>query len=324
MRSSYCENSNFSHGPPRLIVVCDDPKVPAELTPKRVLRGMLARGSGYGIAPPTWTLGKQERRADRPREVKKASRQVQKRLRKKRFCNAESLRLAAKLSRCDRRHRCFSAACPQCARALQRVLVRILAPFLKERVGAELWGTLSIILPPTDPDAEIDFAAERERYQTVLRRAGFTLGVFGLDCTFNEDWRDLNPPKKPFLPHACVHLHGFAPIEDIEAALPLLKKLVLATEAVPRPFHHSAFDAAVKGVAYNFKPSFERRQTIEQFDPRRAKLVRNTRHRPQLTVEQQIRAVRALDQAGLNGRIILLGVHFEIVPTARARTNPQT
>lgn len=285
---------------------------------------MLARGSGYGIAPPTWTLGKQERPADRPRDVKMASCKVQKRLRKKAYCNVETLRLAVKLARCDRRHRCFSAACPQCARALQRVLVRTFAPFLTERLDAQPWGTLSIILPPTNPDAEIDFAAERERYRAVLRKAGFMLGIFGLDLSFNEDKRKLSPPAKPFQPYACVHLHGFAPIAEIEIALPKLKKLILATEAVPRPIHIDTFDGAVKALAYAFKPNFERRQTIEQFDPRRGKLVRNTRHRPQLTLEQEIRTFRALDRAGLTGRIVLLGYRFEATNLGSLASSPET
>lgn len=40
--------------------------------------------------------------------------------------------------------------------------------------------------------------------------------------------------------------------------------------------------------------------------------MRNTRDRP-LTVEQQIRLVQALERAGLNGRIMLLGLSMEVI-----------
>ena len=182
---------------------------------------------------------------------------------------------------------------------------------------------VSIILQVLDADGDIDFAAERDRYAALLRQAGISRGVFGLDLSFNEDHRRSLPEAQRFVPYPCVHLYGLAPATQVEAAGPRLKQLVPRSPAVPRPVRVDHFDGGLAGIAYAFKPDFERRQTVEQFDPRRGKPVRNTRGRP-LTVEQRIRALRALDHAGLPGRILLIGLRFEIEPLERARFTPRT
>ncbi len=308
--------------PSRLALVCDDPDQPTRRAAAVVMRQMLRRGSGYGIAGPNWREGKRQHPASRPRDVKAAARTLAKRLRKHGRHGRKLLHLAALLRGCDRRHRCLHLACPQCSRAVQRTFVRALDRFIQENEHLGPWVMLSLILPPAET-GEIDFEAERIRYTAVLRQAGLTLGMFGLDLSFNEDDRRALPEAERFASHPCVHLYGIASAAEVEAALPALKRLAPTTAMVRRPVRRKRFDGNPAALAYSHKPGFARRLTILRDDPKRVSPVRTTRDRP-LTVEQEIRAVRALERAGLAGRIILLGVHFAIVPTARARSTPET
>lgn len=277
-----------------------------------MLRTMLQRGQGYGIAGPTWRQGRQQRPPARPRDAKIATRKLVKRLRKHGKGDRELLGIAAALTRCNRQHRCLKPACPQCGRAVQRLMVRIIARFLRAYPELGPWRVLSIILPSSPGDTEIEFASAWDRYAALLQQAGLTRGVFGLDVSFNEDDRRALADVDRFEAHACVHLYGLAPAAEVEAAVPQLKRLVAATDAVRRPVRTTPFDGNLAAVAYSFKPEFGRRQTILQDKPGREKPVRDTRDRPP-TVEQQIRVVRALDRAGLNGRIMLLGMSLEAI-----------
>lgn len=305
-------NSRRTPPPSQLGLVCDDPTAPAQRVAARLLCAMLRRGQGYGIKGPTWRQGRKKRPPTRPRDVKAAARKLVKRLRKHAAGNPELLRIATALSRCNRRHRCLHPACPQCGRALQRLMVRIIGRFLQAHPELGPWRVLSLILPVRPGATEIEFAEAWDCYAPLLQEAGLTRGVFGLDLSFNEDDRRALPDADRFEPHACVHLYGLAPAAEVEAAVPRLKRLVPATDAVRRPVRSTPFDGDLAAVAYSFKPDFARRQTILKDKPGRANPVRNTRDRP-LTVEQQIRLVQALDRAGQNGRIMLLGLSMEVI-----------
>ncbi|GLS44219.1 hypothetical protein GCM10007884_22070 [Methylobacterium brachythecii] len=183
---------------------------------------------------------------------------------------------------------------------------------------------LSVIVPATPGSQTIDFGDRWDEFAALLRQAGLTRGLFGLDLSFNEDDRRALPASQRFDPYPCVHLYGLAPAAEVEAAVPVLKQLVPATDAVCRPVRTARFDGDLAAVAYTFKRNFTRRQTILKNDRRRATPVRDTRDRP-LTVEQEIRTVRALDRIGLTGRIMLLGLSLEaIAPRCSGRCKPRT
>ncbi len=93
--------------------------------------------------------------------------------------------------------------------------------------------TISIILPVPHPRGSLDFVAASELAQTLLHEAGITVGVFGLDVSFNEDHRYDRPEEERFSDHACVHLYGLIPANGATAAKADLKRLIPATEAVP-------------------------------------------------------------------------------------------
>ncbi|GBU18814.1 hypothetical protein AOPFMNJM_2408 [Methylobacterium jeotgali] len=223
------------------------------------------------------------------------------------------LRIAATLAHCDRRHRCLDPACPQCNRAVQRIMVRMIAAFQQAHPELGPWRVLSLILPPIDGATSLDIGTAWSHYATVLRQAGITLGIFGIDLSFNEDDRRALDEAARFQPHACLHVYGLAPADEIKAADAFLKRHVPATEAIRRPVRSTLFDGNLAAPAYAFKPDPIRRQTILRDKPGRANPVRDTRDRP-LTVEQQLQTVRALDEAGIGGRILLLGLRLASIP----------
>ena len=287
------------------------------------LHRLLRRGNGYGVAGPTWAEGKKKRPPPRPRDAKAAARKLVKRLTKHAHGDPGVLRIAETLRGCSRRRRCLHPACPKCGRALQRLLVRLILRFLTTYPELGPWVAVSIILPPSTANSAIDFDAERARYAGLLRAVGIDLGGFALDLSFNEDDRRSRPESQRFAPHACVHLYGLAPAAQVKAALPKLKRFARSTEVVRRPVKRKRFDGNSAAIAYAFKPRFVRRLTIERAHPERVNPVRTTRDRP-LTVEQDLRAVRALDHVGLTGRLLLPGLSFEAALPARSRSTPRT
>lgn len=292
---------------------------------KGVVATAMAAGAGYNTEALTWLMGHGARRKRSPNRaaIRLMSRQRRRSLRKHGKTHPDLAAVGENITACGRSRlsrRCLHPACPRCAHALQRLLVRVVhrlaAPTPKEG-----WVAVTIILPALNPGGEIDFQAEWERYETLLSGVGITLGVFGLDLSFNEDHRYTLPEAERFADHACVHLYGLALAGEVEAAEAELRKLVPRTDAVPRPVHVKPWDGGLAAIGYAFKSDFVRRQTILKDDPRRTNPVRDTRDRP-LTVEQQIRAVRALDRAGLTGRIVLLGLHFEPAGPGQLRLVP--
>ncbi|KAB1077172.1 hypothetical protein [Methylobacterium soli] len=293
----------------------------------RVVATEMATGAGYNTGAVAWIVGRGRRRKPSPNRAMIRARhgRLRRWFRKHSRAHDDLVAISSTVAACGQRrlrHRCRHPACPRCAHALQRLLVQVVHR-CRVRYPSEAWVTMSIILPVLEPAGAIDFVAERERYAALLRASGITLGVFGLDLSFNEDDRRALPAAERFAPHACVHLFGLALAAEMAAAEPELKRRLPATDVIRRPVRIKSWDGGLTAIAYAHKPEFQRRQTILKFDKRRGKSVRTTRNRP-LTVEQQIRAVRALDRAGLTGRIILVGLDFKITNLGRLQLVPAT
>jgi hypothetical protein len=294
-------------------------------TTERVVATAMAAGAGFNTGAVTWITGRGKRRKRSPRraEIRALKSRRRRWLRKHGRAHPDLAAVGRIIAGCRRGRfwrRCLHPACPECAHALQRLLVRTVGSFTaSEPKGA--WVTMSVILPASGPDGEADFVAARDQAEMLLREAGVTVGVLGLDVSFNEDHRDALPENERFADHASVHLYGLVRAEEAPAAKMILRWLIPSTEAIRRPVHTKIWDGNPTAVAYAHKPEFQRRQTILKADAKRGKPVRTTRDRP-LTVEQQIQAVRALDRAGLTGRIVLLGLALETTNTGRLRLVP--
>ncbi|MBB5756520.1 hypothetical protein HNR00_001218 [Methylorubrum rhodinum] len=287
-------------------------------TTERVIATAMAAGAGYNTGAVTWPVGRRGKRPPNRAEIRAQMRRRRRWLRKHGRADADLAALARIIAACGRhrlRDRCRHPACPRCAAALQRLFVHVTHRFTTSLAG-QAWMTVSIILPVSDRDEGMDFVAYGERTRAMLQEVGITVGVFGLDMSCNEDHRTSLPESERFASHACVHLYGLALATEAQAAIATLKRLIPRTETVPRPVRTMRWDGGLAAIAYALKPDFQRRQTIEKFDETRGKMVRTTRDRP-LTVDQRVRAVRALDRAGMTGRIVLLGLRFELADSGQ-------
>ena len=293
-------------------------------TSEQVIAIAMAAGAGYNTGATVWPVGRRGKRSPNRAEIRALKSRRRRWLGKHGRSNPDLAAIGQTIELCGRsrlHHRCGHPGCPRCADALQRLLVRVVSRYHAARPRGETWVTVSIILPVEGGDGHIDFLAWRRRCAALLREVGISLGVFGLDLSWNEDHRHALPEAEWFAPHACVHLYGLAPVAEVEVVKAKLKRRVQPTMAVPRPVQIKFWDGGAAAIAYLHKPDFQRRQTIEKFDEQRGKLVRDTRDRP-LTVEQQIRTIRALERAGLTGRLMLVGLRMELGGPNRLRLVP--
>lgn len=293
---------------------------------ERVVATAMAAGAGYNTEAVTWPIRKGHRckRSPNRAEIRDQKSRRCRWLRKHGKAHPDLAVMAAEVAACGHyrlRQRCLHPACLRCTSALQRLFVRVTRR-LTASDTQEAWMAVSVILPTCNLTAAFDLLEEGRRYAAVLHEAGITRGIFGLDASWNEDRRDRLPEAERFDPHVSVHLWGLAPAVEAVLAKAVLKKLVPRTEAVPRPVHVKPWDGGLGAIAYALKPEFQGRHTIEKNGPR-GRPVRDTRYR-NLTVPQQIQAVRALDRAGLTGRIMLLGYRFEASPSGYIRLVPET
>ncbi len=285
----------------------------------RVVATAMADGAGFNTGAETWLVGRHRKPSPNRAAIRHMKRRAHGWFKKHGKTNPDVAMMGARIAACGQRrlhHRCLHPACPRCAHALQRLLVRVVRRYHAGQ-PEEAWATISIVLPPHDPSADPDFVSEGIRYRALLEAAGITRGVFALDLSFNEDRRPLSADQR-FADHACVHLYGLAPVVEMAAVKRMLKQLTPVSNAVPRPVKVRPWDGSPTAIAYVHKPGFSRRQTILVFNEQRKKLVRDTRDKPLINA-QQIHAVRALDRAGLAGRLILLGLHFEATETGQFR-----
>lgn len=285
----------------------------------------LAVGPAFNTRALTWPVGRRGGRSPTRAERRALKSRRRRWLRKHGRAHPDLAVIGATVESCRRgrlTNRCGHPACPDCADGLQRLFLDATCRFTSCQPG-QAWMTVSIILPGPEPGEQPDFVAAGELARTILRQAGVTVGIFGIDASWNEDHRQERDEAGRFDSHACLHLYGLIPAAGSLAVKAALKRLIPATEAVRRPVHTKPWDGSPAAIAYALKPDFQRRQTIERFDTKRGRLVRTTRDRP-LTVAQQIQAVRALDRAGVTGRMVLVGLRFELSETGRLCLVPTT
>ncbi|TXM97127.1 hypothetical protein FV242_32345 [Methylobacterium sp. WL64] len=289
----------------------------------RAVGTALAAGPAYNTSALVWPVGRRGGRSP-TRAERRALRSRRRRwLRKHGRAHGDLAVVGAIIENCRRgrlANRCGHPACPECADALQRLFVDATRCFIRSQPN-QGWVRVSIILPGPETGEQPDFVAAGELARTILRQAGVTVGVLGIDASWNEDHRQERGEAGRFASHVCLHLYGLIPAANSLAVKAALKRLIPATDAAPRPVHTKPWDGSPAAIAYALKGEFQRRQTIERFDTKRGRLVRTTRDRP-LTVAQQVQAVRALDRAGLAGRMVLVGLRFELSETGRLRLTP--
>jgi hypothetical protein len=176
-------------------------------------------------------------------------------LRKKGKNRPECLALAGKLEACNPKHRCQSAACPECATAGQRLVAKSARKFLNAERGTVVCVT---IIPADGMIRPGDLgAAEHERairrWKERLGKAGIEWFVGATDLSFNEHKEDRHEPKWS------EHIFGITITEDPKKLKRSLKKHFRKTKAIRRPVTVVEWDGDKKALRYILKPNFWRR-----------------------------------------------------------------
>jgi hypothetical protein len=207
--------------------------------------------------------------------------------------------IAEKLEYCSPNNRCYSGACPECGRALQRFFVSECKQlFANQSVCiASIIDSMSI----RDELSEFSSSGLINRVRSVLRKKGVKLAAGGIDFSYNQD------EIGTFGSHWCAHLWLILPNRNRDSWEPTLRLANPASEAVPRPIKVLNWDGRNEGLAYALKTSFKRRVSVRQ--KRRSGNVqhRNTSEQD-LRVAERIPLYQYLDSIGLHARVFLLGV----------------
>ena len=287
------------------------PKLNIDPTATPVVRRLVGRTCCYADGPPAWLEGKDKRQSQTAGQAHAERLRLIKRLRRFGKDNSSALEVASRLTGCGPRRRCFSGACPECARAFQRAVVTATVRFLEADTGR--LGRRTTILSPISTlgiiePGKLDSTILRDvrlHVTKVLASAGVRTAIIGVDLSFNED-RD-----GAFDPHWLVHVRAIVPRQLPTHMLGQLRKEFPTTALIPKPFRAVSFDGNLTGIAYTIKPSFGRRQSYLQAKPAgdSVRLCRNTRGRP-LTGEQAVELAVFLDRIGLRKRLILHGLRL--------------
>ena len=245
--------------------------------------------------------------------VQKKTRQLVKRLRRKKSATPSSIALAEKVEACSSVKRCRSPVCPVCARAAQKQFARLLHRFLRarERQGKKKIFVLSIVpSTATSKPGELLVARDKlaiRRTKHAMRKAGIRWFVGACDWSRNEHHDGKFPP------HWALHVHGFTASFDGKELRRKLKKGFPKTDEISRPVNVKEWDRNRAAARYCLKPTFTRRISIEseRFDRRCGKKTRcrNTDKQPLRSSE-----VRELfphvNSLGIEGRLILIGARI--------------
>jgi hypothetical protein len=166
---------------------------------------------------------------------------------------------------------------------------------------------LSVPVKQLTPDLILD---ANKKIQAILKRAGITTFVGGIDISANED------EAGEIHPHFQIQSWILVLTQEVRRVETKLRASFPKTDTTPRPVKIKEWDGNLAALGYALKNTFDRRVSYhrEASEDGSQHACRNTRDRP-LRVEQEIELVIALDRAGLHARLHLGGCR--VVRTAR-------
>jgi hypothetical protein len=225
-------------------------------------------------------------------------------LRKCAKSNAEALGLADRLEECGRKHRCFSGACPECGRLLQRAWVRESGPLIRSMSGhgVELVA-LSLVLPNSIVAQgslnSFDVRNMQRRLKARLDDADINVAIGAIDFSFNEDEQGKYPG------FWCPHAYTIVATEDRQRLAARLKGFKPSPE-IPHPTKVTPFKNTADRRSYAMKMHFGRR--IGYDDQRilnngKVRYFRNTRS-DSLRALELLELLLFLDKIGFADRAI--------------------
>jgi hypothetical protein len=165
------------------------------------------------------------------------------------------LELADELENCRRRHRCKSAACPECAAGGQKLVADAAGHLLKTQArGAKVvFVTIipidGVIKPGKLSRAGVERAVRRWKERLGKAKVGWFVGA--VDWSLNEDKRGRR--------RWSVHMHGVTVTNNPGKLTRRLQKHFPRTKVIRRPVMVVEWDNDEKALRYILKPSFRRR-----------------------------------------------------------------
>jgi hypothetical protein len=178
-------------------------------------------------------------------------------LRKKGNKSQPCLDLADKLADCRKKHRCKSAACPECAVAGQRLMAGAARRFLKAQASGNTIVCVSVIpadgvvkpgkLSPADQQRAV------RRWKEKLGKGGVASFVGATDISFNEH------KSGRYKPYWSIHFFGLTVTDDLKLLKRKLRKHFLSTDSIAVPVKVAKWDDDPKALRYILKPNFWRR-----------------------------------------------------------------
>ena len=220
--------------------------------------------------------------------------------------------LSDKLDACEKHRRCLSGACPECARAAQRLFAETVGKSLEGLADGQQIVCLSLV--PMDGICKPNLLSTAQtgrhirRWKDRLGRAGVDRFIGGLDISFNEHEADLYPP------HWSEHVYGVTVTTDIAELKKELRRQFPKSDSIPRPVKVKEWDGRASALDYLLKPNAWRRVGTddgERFDKKTGtqRSCRATDKQP-LRSRQRARLALHLDDLGLQGRLVLRMCQF--------------
>jgi hypothetical protein len=226
-------------------------------------------------------------------------------LRKHGNTHPDALVVAKRLESCEPKHRCLSAACPECERLFQRWFVRRSRKFIARHIALPgNWLVAVSIVPsgriiPPGQLSVLDIAKLQRRLKYALKQTKITVALGGIDFSLNED------REGKYQPFWCPHFYLITSTENKKKLGDKLRQIYVKSEEVPRPVKISSFKNIARRRSYALKMIFYRRVGYHQIKNNNGKSrkCRNT-SRQKLRAAERLELFIYLDKIGLASRVI--------------------
>jgi hypothetical protein len=230
-------------------------------------------------------------------------------LRKYHDIHPQAETVADQLEDCERRTRCLSGACPECAHLLQRWFVRRSNRFISLYLDTPKADLVALSIIPGKSIArpskleKISVANCQRRLKYALQQTGIEVVIGGMDFSFNED------EHGKYNPFWCQHYYLITSTQDRNKLLKALKAFFPKTKAIPRSVKIPPFDNKSRRRSYALKTMFTRRIGYDEIKTNafgKKRKCRNTR-RDRLRSRERFELFMYLDKIGLARRAVFFG-----------------